>query len=452
MKEDTINHMKRHKKMPIMRMLVIGYLTVTLTGAFLLLLPMSSRADGFTPFIDAFFTAVSATCVTGLVVVDTATYWSPIGEFIIMMLTQIGALGFMSFATLVFIFFGRRISLRQRLLMQQEMNSFDLRGLVRITMYIIVFTVVIEGIGAAILSTQFIPEYGVGKGIWFSIFHSVSAFCNAGFDLIVGGESISNYFNNPVVLYTFMFLIITGGLGFLVWFDLLDYPKRKRLSFHTKIVLSMSFFLTVSAAILIGVVEYFNPKTLVNMDFMTAFNNVLFTSVTIRTAGFTTIPFLDFSAASTLVILICIFIGGSPGSTAGGIKNTTFAVLILSVWSFIKGRPYIEAFRRRIKLSTLHRSVVIFMLGITAIFVATFVMLITDPEWGLLKAVFEIVAAFGTTGISLGNTPELTLLGKINVMLIMFLGRVGPLTLGLALAENQIKARIKYPEGRILIG
>ena len=444
---------KQNRKIPIMQVLVLGYAVVILIGTVLLWLPMSSRNAGFTPFFDAFFTAVSATCITGLTVVHTGTYWSNIGEIIILLLMQIGALGFMSFATLLLLFLGRKITLRQRLLLQQGINGFDLSGLVRLTKYILIFTLSVELLGACILATQFIPEYGLARGIWYSVFHSVSAFCNAGFDLIETGTSLSNYAHNPVVIYTMMLLIIIGGLGFFVWTELFDYPKKRKLSFHSKLVLSTTIILTITGAVLIGAVEFYNPHTLKDMSFFTAFNNVLFTSVTTRTAGFTTIPFVDFTGASTLVIFIFIFIGGSPGSTAGGIKNTTIAVLFLSVWSFIKGRPYIEAFGRRIRLATLHRSVVIFVIGMAAIILTTFIILITDSQNGLLVNAFEMASAFGTTGISLGGvTAELSIIGKCIVMVMMFLGRVGPLTLGLALASNQKVSPMKYPEGRILIG
>lgn len=447
-----LHHQRKQEKLPIMQALVSGYATVTLIGALLLWMPMSSRAAGFTPFFDAFFTAVSATCITGLTVVNTATYWSPVGEFVILCLMQIGALGFMSFTALLFIFMRRRIGLRQRLLLQQGINGFDLSGLVRQTLYILVFTFSLEALGAVILATQFIPEYGVGLGVWYSIFHAISAFCNAGFDLLPTGDSLSNYRHNPVMLYTMMTLIVTGGLGFLVWFDVWKSRGLRQLSFHSKLVLSTTAVLTVVSAILIGAVEYFNPQTLTEMNFMAAFNNVLFTAVTIRTAGFTTIPYVDFASASILVIYLFIFIGGSPGSTAGGIKNTTVAVLFISMWSFIKRKEYIEVFGRCIKFSVLRQSVVIFVLGMLFVLVGTFILLVSDNNLGVLRNAFEIVSAFGTTGISLGNTADLSITGKIVVMLAMFFGRVGPLTLSLALASSQKVAPMKYPDGQILIG
>ncbi len=445
-------------KMESTQIIVIGFAIIVVIGAILLSLPISTQNGERIGFLDALFTSTSAVCVTGLVAVDTSTYWSFFGQFIIIILIQIGGLGFMTMTTLFAMIIKKRINLKERLLIQESLNQIDLSGLVKLTRYILLTTVLIEGTGALLLSTVFIPQFGVLKGIWYSIFHAISAFCNAGFDLMgeVSGpfSSLTYYVNNFTITITISLLIILGGIGFPVIIDIIKNKKISKLSLHSKIVLFSTAILIVFGMLLILLLEYNNPKTLGKLGFTGKILASLFQSVTLRTAGFNTIDLSVMRESSIFLMIIIMFIGASPASTGGGVKTTTIATLVLTVKSFIFGKQDIEMCGRRISESTIKKSLGIFFIGITLFLIGTLIISITDKGFNLLEVEFEVVSAIATVGLSIGGSPNLSILGKIFIMIFMFVGRVGSLTIFMALASKGTKKNptVRYPEGKIIVG
>lgn len=446
-----INIYKDLKFKPV-QILVIGFALVILTGAILLTLPIASNEGIRTPFVDALFTSTSAVCVTGLVTLDTGTYWSYFGKTVIIILIQIGGLGFMSFATLISLLIGKKITFKERLVMQEAMNTFSLQGLVKLARYVLIFTFTVEGIGALILSTVFIPEYGLAKGIYFSIFHSISAFCNAGFDLIGQFRSLTPYAENPTIILTIAALIVVGGLGFAVWYEIFNYRKVRRITLHSKFVIVVTAILIIGGTILMYIFEYNNPATMEPMSFKGKLLSSLFASITPRTAGYNSISTTDMTPAGRFLTIILMFIGGSPGSTAGGIKTATAGILIMTVISIIKGRGETEVFKRRISKDTIYKSLAIAIIGITLVTTVTMILSITEVGASLEYIIYEATSAFGTVGLTLGLTTKLSIIGKIIISFTMYCGRVGPLTIALALSRNHSNNTIRYPEDKILVG
>jgi trk system potassium uptake protein len=439
-------------KLTPVRILAIGFAVVILIGSTLLSLPISSMNGKPTPFIDSLFTATSAVCVTGLAVLDTGTHWSYFGKTIVLLLIEIGGLGFMSFSTLIALILGKKITLRERLVMQEAINSFNLQGLVKMVRYILIFTFSVQTIGALILSTQFIPIYGFGKGIYYGTFHSVSAFCNAGFDLIGNFRSLTSFAENPVIILTIAALIIIGGLGFAVWADIYSYRGIKKLSLHTKLVIFTTAALLIIGWVLMMLFEINNPTTLGPMSFKGKLINSLFASVTPRTAGFNSISTSDMTTPGRFLTIILMFIGGSSGSTAGGIKVTTFSIIMLTVIATIKGKEDTEIFKRRIANDIVRRSFAITALALILVVVVTMLLSISEPEASFEYIFYEATSAFGTVGLSLGLTTELSFIGKIILSFTMYCGRLGPLTLALALAKIKSNNKIRYPEDKVLVG
>lgn len=438
------------RKLSPVQVLAIGFAIVIFVGAILLSLPISSREGIRTPFIDCIFTSTSAVCVTGLTTLNTAQHWTYFGTTVIICLIQIGGLGFMSFATLFALILGKRITLKERLIMQEAMNSFSLQGLVRLAKYILIFTFSVEGAGALLMSTKFIPEYGFLKGTYFSIFHSISAFCNAGFDLT--GDSLVPYYSNPVIVITISALIIIGGLGFSVWAEIYNFKGLKKLSLHAKLVISVSSILVVGGWILMFLFEMNNPGTMKGFTFNNKLLSSFFASVTPRTAGFYSMSTSDMTPAGIGLTIILMFIGGSPGSTAGGIKTATAGLLIMTVVSAIRGREDTVIFDRSLGKDLVYRAFVITTIAFSVVVVSSMILSVTEPGATLEYIVYETTSAFATVGLTLGLTPELSLIGKIVIALTMYIGRVGPLTLVLALAKKKKGVSIKYPEGKILVG
>jgi trk system potassium uptake protein TrkH len=446
-----INIGKNLKFTPV-QILAIGFAGVILAGAILLSLPVSSADGKATPFIDSLFTATSAVCVTGLVVLDTGTHWNYFGKTIIMLLIEIGGLGFMSFATLIALLLGKKITLRERLVMQEAMNSFSLQGLVKMAKYILVFTFSIQFAGALILSTQFIPTYGMAKGFYYGVFHSISAFCNAGFDLIGNFQSLTPFSENLVIILTIAALIVVGGLGFAVWSEIYSYKRFKKLSVHTRIVIISTAALIIIGWILMLMFELNNPATLGPMSVKGKLLNSLFASVTPRTAGYNSISTAEMTTAGRFLTIILMFIGGASGSTAGGIKVTTFSIIILTVISIIKGREDTEVFQRRISSDIVRKSFVITTLAVILVILVTMILTITESGASFEYIFYEATSAFGTVGLTLGLTPELSFIGKIVLSFTMYCGRLGPLTLALALASSNNSNTIRYPEDKVLVG
>lgn len=433
------------------QILVLGFAIVIFIGAILLSLPIASRSGHYTNFIDCLFISTSATCVTGLVTLDTGTHWNHFGQFVILCLIQVGGLGFMSIATLFALLMGKRITLRERLVIQQSLNSFSIHGLVKMSKYLLKFTILVEAIGATLLATQFIPEFGVAKGIYYGIFHSVSAYCNAGIDLIGNFRSVTPYTDNPVILLTIGALIVIGGLGFFVWQEIFSLKTVRKLSLHTRIVIISTVVLIIGGAILMFLFEMNNAKTIANMSLKDKIVNSIFASIVPRTAGFNSVPTADMTEGGKFLTIVLMFIGGSPGSTAGGIKTTTAALLIITVISVIRGREDAEVSERRIGKELVYRSLVVATLGMGIVLIATIVLCMTEKA-SLDYIIYEVVSAFGTVGLTLGLTPELSTPGKLLIAFIMYCGRLGPLTVALSLAQKSMPGSIKYPEDKIIIG
>lgn len=439
-------------KLNPMQILSLGFLLIILIGGILLSLPISSSTGEYTSFIDAVFTSTSAVCVTGLVTVDTGTHWNLFGQTVIILLIEIGGLGFMSFTTLIAILLGKKITLRERLILQNAMNTFNIQGVVKMVKYILLFTISIQAIGALIFCTQLIPEYGLGKGLFYSIFHSISAFCNAGFDVFGGGVSLTTHNTNALVILTAAALIIIGGLGFGVWTELYNVKRIRRFSVHTKIVLLVTGFLVIGGTILMLLFEYNNPETIATMNGGEKVLNSFFAAVTPRTAGFNSISTSGMTSAGKFLTMILMMIGGSPGSTAGGIKTTTVGVLILTVICVIKRREDTEVFSKKISKDLVYKAFTLFFIGSGLVIVVSLILSFTETGASFTAILYETVSAFGTAGLTIGLTPNLSVIGKVLIMLMMYIGRVGPLTVVLSLTKEKIKSGIKYPEGKILIG
>lgn len=442
----------KYFKLTPVQILAIGFATVILIGAILLNLPIATQDRSRTPFIDCIFVSTSATCVTGLVTVDTGTHWSYFGKTVIMFLIEIGGLGFMSFATLIALLLGKRITLKERLVMQEALNSFSLQGLVKMAKYVLIFTFSIQLAGALLLSTEFIPEFGLGKGIYYSVFHAISAFCNAGFDLIGEFRSLTPYADNTVIIITIGSLIIIGGLGFYVWQEIYNFKGLRKLSLHSKVALSVTAFLLVTGTILMFIFESNNPGTMKNMSFKGKVLSSFFAAVTPRTAGFNSISTSDMTNAGVFLTIILMFIGGAPGSTAGGIKITTAGVLAMTVISIVKGREDTEIYKKRIAKDTVYKSLSITIIALALVITVTMILSITEPSASLEYLLYEATSAFATVGMTLGLTTELSFVGKIIVAFTMYCGRLGPLTVFLALASRVNSNKIKYPEDKILVG
>ena len=440
------------------KVMVIGFASVVLLGALLLNLPIATKSGESIGLLDALFTATSAVCVTGLIVVDTATYWSIFGQVVIITLIQIGGLGFMTIATMFALLTKKKINLRERLLIQESLNQKDLSGMVRLTRYVILITFLIEGIGAILLSFTFIPQFGLGRGVWYSIFHAISAFCNAGFDLMgsVSGPftSLTSYVDNFMIVMTISALIILGGIGFPVMLDVIRTKKASRLNMHSKVVIFTTAILIGIGSIFIFVVEFNNPKTLGTLSLPGKLLAAFFQSVTTRTAGFNTIDLTLIKESSLFIMMILMFIGASPASTGGGIKTTTLASLVITVRSFISGKGDIEVCERRISGATITKAIGIFFIATALVVFGTLALSLTDEGFTLVECGFEIVSAIATVGLSIGGSPSLTTMGKVVVMIAMFIGRVGSLTIFVALLSKGARKKppVRYPEGKIIVG
>lgn len=442
----------KKKKLNEVQILAVGFVILIFIGATILTFPISSASGERTNFLDSLFTATSASCVTGLVTLDTGTHWSVFGQTIIMILIEIGGLGFMSFATFLAILLGKKITLKNRLIMQEAMNTFDIQGLVRMVKYVLMFTFTIQFFGALLLSSQLIPEFGIVKGLYFSVFHSISMFCNAGFDLFGNFNSLTAYYNNTVILLTISSLIVIGGLGFTVWLEIYNYKGSKRLSTHTKVVLLITTILIIGGAVAIFFLEYTNPETLAPMNFKDKVVNSIFASVTPRTAGANSISTSGMTTAGIFLTIILMFIGGSPGSTAGGLKTTTFGIILFTVISVVRGREDTEVFGKRFSKGLVYKAFSLLVIGMTLVIVVTMILTITEPGESFVSLLYEATSAFGTVGLTTGVTQRLSGIGKFIIIVMMYLGRVGPLTVTLALISKQRKSKYKYPEGKVLIG
>ncbi|WP_460049061.1 TrkH family potassium uptake protein [Thermoanaerobacter brockii] len=435
------------------QVLALGFAAIILIGTLLLMLPVATKSGERTDFLTALFTATSATCVTGLVVVDTKTYWSVFGQIVIMLLIQVGGLGIMTMSTLFALILGRKITFKERLVMQEAFNTNSLGGIVKFAKYILMVSFLFESIGAIMLTLRFLPQMGLKKAVYYGLFHSISAFNNAGFDLMGNFKSLTGYVSDWVVNLVVMGLIIFGGLGFYVLLDIYEHRHFNKFTLHSKIVITITLLLIAIGTLLIFLFEYNNPKTLGPLDFPTKILAALFQAVTPRTAGFNTLSLSDMTIASKFLTIILMFIGASPAGTGGGIKTTTFAVILYTVLSVIQGEEETVLYKRTISRNIVYKAVAISFISVFIIFSVTMVLSITETS-NFLTVLYETTSAFGTVGLSLGLTPELSTVGKIIIIFTMYTGRVGPLTLALALAKRQRRPKpiIKYAEEKIMVG
>lgn len=439
------------------RTMALGFLLIILLGGLLLTLPAASASGESIGLGNGMFTATSAVCVTGLVTVDTGTAFTLFGQIVLLSLIQTGGLGFMIFATLIMAALGRRITLQDRVLIRESMNASTLSGLVQLTGWYGLLALGIEGIGALLLTSRFVPAYGWSRGVWYSVFHSVSAFCNAGFDLFGNFSSVTGLAGDPVVLLTIAVLIVLGGIGFAVMLDVLHNRFRfSGFTLHTRIALVMSAGLLLFGTVFLALVEWKNPATLGAVD-GTAHRliNAFFQSVTMRTAGFNSVPLDAMHDGSKLLSVLLMFVGASSASTGGGVKVTTVAVLLLTVLSVIRGEEDITASKRRLPAALVRRALAIMMFYTMILVGSTMaISLIEGDRYDMIDLLFETTSALATVGVSSIGTPNLKPASHVLLACMMYIGRVGPLTMALALARRQGRARnkIRYPEETITIG
>lgn len=437
--------------------LMFGFAAVILIGALLLSLPMASTTGRSPGFLNCLFTATSAVCVTGLVVVDTGTYWSLFGQLVIIIMIQIGGLGFMSLMTILFVLAGKKITIKNRLLLQSSVNSDRVQGVVKFTKYIVCSSLVIELAGAILFALVFIPEYGWGKGIYFGIFHSISSFCNAGFDLFGNFKSYTAYVNNPIINFTTCALIVIGGLGFAVTSEIINFHNTRRLSLHSKIVLTITGILLIGGAVAIYCLEYSNPETLAGLPWYGKIMAAFYQSVTPRTAGSNTISQVRMTSGAKTVTMLLMFIGGSPGSTAGGVKTTSVAIMFIMLIRMLTGKKDVVCFKRTIPSSALTRAACVFFIGVLIVTFVFMVLCIAEPYTNTQDLLFEVFSAYSTVGLTCDVTTSLSAVSRIGIIITMFIGRVGPLTIAYVITrkerkELENKGQFKLPEGNIMIG
>lgn len=449
----------KDKKLSTMQTLAIGFLGVILLGGFLLYLPVSNQQP--ISFLDALFTSTTAVCVTGLVTVVPATQFTLFGKIILLILIQIGGLGIIACMIGFFIILKKRISIRERILIQETYNMTGLTGMIAFVLKILKGTFVAEGIGAILYSFQFVPEYGLGKGIVYSVFHSVSAFCNAGID-ILGNDSFMRYTSNPIINITTMLLIVMGGLGFIVWYDVYDTYKKvsdkrrfwAKLSLHSKLVLVMTSGMIVLGTLFVLILEFHNPDTIGNLPIGEKIMASMFHSVSTRTAGFATVSQVDLRAGTKFLSSIWMFIGGSPCGTAGGVKTTTIAMLLLTCVNVMYGKKDTECFGRKVPDENFRTGFSVVLMGYLFLMSGMVGLTVLEPEIDFLDLMYEGVSAIATVGLTADVTGRLGDLSKIVIMCMMYIGRLGPVTVALIFGtkKNRRERVRQLAEQRIIVG
>lgn len=433
------------------RILAGGFALIIFLGTLLLMLPIANTSGEPLPFLDALFTATSATCVTGLVVVDTGTHFTIFGQIVIAVLIQIGGLGFMTMATLVALVFKRRISFKERLILQEAMNQTSVEGIVALIRKVIIYSLTIEAVCAVLFAIRWAFDMPLGQALYFGIWHSISLFNNAGFDIFGDFRSLTGYVADPFTNLISIFLIVTGGLGFVVLSDLVEYRSKRRLSLHSKVVLTVTPALILVGMLVILIFEFVNPATLGRLDGGGKLLASLFQSVATRTAGANTLDIANMEQATQFFMILLMFIGASPGSTGGGIKTTTFVLLLGAVWAMIRGREDIVFFRYRLEQERVLKALSIVLLALFIVIGATMILSTTEDHH-FLMILFEATSAFGTVGLSMGLTQDLTDVGKMLIIMLMFIGRVGLITMAYALGRREGKELYRHPEGKMIIG
>lgn len=441
------------KRLSKVQTIALGFFLIIVVGTVLLMLPAASRDGQSTGFLNALFTATSSTCVTGLVVVDTYTNWTLFGQAVILVLIQIGGLGFITIGMFFSIFLKRKIGLQERNLIQESVNSLQLAGAVKLVKKIVCYALMFEGVGALLLMFRFIPEFGWLKGIWYGVFHSVSAFCNAGFDLMGQFEpysSIVRYRDDVLVNVVIMALITIGGIGFIVWDDISKHKWQvKKYMLHTKIVLFTSAILILGGALCFYLFE--KDNLLLGMDTKGQILASFFGSVTPRTAGFNTLDTAGYSEATRMLTVILMFIGGSPGSTAGGIKTTTLVVILLYIWSNLRNQKGLNIFGRRLDEDAIKKASTVFSINlILAVLCVTFMSAVEPLP--LSDIMMEVFSAVGTVGISTGITRDITTVSKYMLILLMYCGRIGSMSFAMSFTEKKKSTPVQLPVERITIG
>jgi trk system potassium uptake protein TrkH len=450
---------KRLFKLSTSQIILLSFLMAILVGSVLLALPISSATGKAIPYIDALFTATTATCVTGLVTLPTVTTWSIFGQVVILILIQIGGLGIITIMSAFMILIHRKMGIGDRLLIQDAFNLNTLSGLIQFVKKVLLGTFVVEGIGALLYMLVFVPEFGV-KGIWISVFNSISAFCNAGID-IISENSLCDYATNPIINTVTSLLIISGGIGYIVWWDIIRIIKDKRrqglravqsLTLHSKIALTTTAILIIGGGIVFFILEYSNPLTIGGYSLFDKLQVSMFQSITTRTAGFATVPQQNLTDASSFVSLLLMFIGGSPVGTAGGVKTVTIAVLIASALATIQNRNEVVLFNRQIPKQALSKAIAVVGMSFTIMFLST-ILLSAVTDANALDIVYETVSATATVGLTRNLTPILNTFGKIIIIATMYLGRVGPISLAIAFSLRKNNQNIiKNPTEEINVG
>ena len=447
---------KKRLNLSTTHIIMLSFMVAVLVGSLLLSLPISSADGQGVRYIDALFTATTATCVTGLVTVTTATAWSSFGHAVILVLIQIGGLGIITVMSGLMILINRKMGIGDRLLIQDAFNLNTLSGLAVFVKKVVLGTFIIEGIGALMYMTVFVPQFGA-RGVWISVFNSISAFCNAGMD-IIGENSLADYARNPIINFTSSALIILGGIGYVVWWDLIrvfgDKNKKgalKKLTLHSKIALVSSIILVFVGGGLILLLEYNNPLTLAGHSLFDKIQMSLFQSVTTRTAGFAAIPQQNLTDSSAIVSLLLMFIGGSPVGTAGGVKTVTFVVLLASAIANVRGQKEVTLFNRRIAKSAVEKSATVCTMSFGIMFISTLLLSLVCKA-PFMDILYETASATATVGLTRGITPYLNEIGKIIIIFTMYLGRVGPISLALALGGKTKNNIIKNPVEDISVG
>ena len=435
-------------------MIALGFAGIILLGSLLLTLPVASATGARVPWFDTLFTSTSAVCVTGLVVRDTGTAYSTFGHVVLLGLIQLGGLGFMTFATLIFRAMGRTFSMRERMIMRESLNEDDIGGMVQMVQWVARSAFTVELVGALLFSIRLIPIYGPVKGAWFALFHAVSAFCNAGFDLFGGGRSLTGFSGDVLMNLTAIALVVVGGLGFSTLQDMLGKRSFRRFRLHTKLVLVSYGALLLGGFVIVLALEWSNPATLGPLSFGQKLLAALFQSVTLRTAGFNTIDQGALRDATKLIGGFMMLVGCAPASTGGGVKVTTMAIMVLTVRMVARGESCIVVFDRRIDRALIQRTVAIVCIAVAVAFIDVCALSLLEPEYAFLDLYYECVSAVGTVGISAVGSANLGVVARLLIIITMYIGRIGPLSMALLFTRKQSRARelLRYPEDRVMIG
>ncbi len=437
-------------------MIVLSFVIVIAIGSFLLMMPISSESGSFTDPVTAIFTATSATCVTGLVVVDTGTHWSIFGQIVILLMIQIGGLGFVTLVSFFNFLIRKKLELRSIQVASESMNTSGFSDVKLLVKYVIMISAVCEFIGALLLMISFVPKYGI-DGVYISIFVAISSFCNAGFDILGAVEtpfcSLSPFADDPIVMIVVPMLIIAGGLGFFVWMDIIEYRKKKRLNLQSKIVLTFTAILIAVGTLMTLLSEWGNPSTIGNAGFGEKLVESFFYSVSLRTAGFNTFDLASMDSMTKLFSILLMFIGVAPGSTGGGIKITTFAIIIMTILSVIQNKSDTIIMGRKIDKESVYKSLTIIVLAAMIVGATAFVLFYTNTGIAGIDSVYEAVSAFSTSGLSVGVSAVSGIISRIILCLTMFIGRVGPVSFAISISVNRAGMKNEiYPEGKLMVG